>query len=103
MDPFGLDSGCRGAATNSSTSRRERAALLDHVRRGQLGIVEVLERADTDPIVAKTDVRRLVEAFLWHADTASIVAVLIRAGVEPGRRVRGLAGWQRSVLISALN
>ncbi len=83
-------------------SRQQRQELLDQVRLGQVSIEAVLTRADTDPIIARTEVRQLVEAFLWHADTGAITSVLIRAGITAGRRVRGLARWQRTVLISAL-
>lgn len=92
----------QAVSAKATASRRERRALLDQIRRGQLGIESVLIRADTDPIVAKTDARRLVEAFLWHADPTTITGVLTRAGIEPGRRVRGLATWQRTVLIEAI-
>src|SRR5437016_3269640 len=102
MDPLEVSTGLRAAPATPAATRREREALLDQVRFGRLGIETVLDLADTDPVVAKTDVGRLVEAFLWHAETAATVAVLIRAGITPGRRVRGLAGWQRAVLIREL-
>src|SRR5207244_62586 len=86
------------APTKGAATRRARRALLDKVRAGQLGIATVLARADPDPVVAKTEVRRLVEAFLWHAEPARTVTVLTQAGIGAGR-VAGLAGWQRAVLI----
>lgn len=90
------------ASGSGVRTRGERGALLDQIRRRQLSIEAVFDRARTDLVVAKTDARQLVEAFLWHADTTVVVGVLTRAGIIAGRRIGGLAGWQRAVLIDAL-
>jgi hypothetical protein len=57
----------------------------------------VLDRAGTDPVVAKTKVEQLVKAFLWNAEVGEIVTVLIRAGIVPGRRVGAWPGGNISL------
>jgi hypothetical protein len=91
-----------GANHGLVVSRWQRCALLEEVGTGYLPMAAVLARAVTDPVVAKTEVRLLVRAFPGGG-MAEVERVLTRAGITKGRRAGGLAGWQRTVLITALD
>lgn len=90
------------AGEKAVASRRARRELFEQINAGRVTIAAVLARAETDPVVARTEVRRLVEAFpgCGPGDRGQ---ALTRAGVTGGRRVGSLGPWQREALIRALS
>jgi len=89
------------ALEKAAAARKARRELLDNVKSGAATIPSVLQRAKTDPVVAKTKVSQLVQALPGYGP-AKVAGVLERAGIAEGRRVGGLGPKQHEALISEL-
>ncbi|WP_199551986.1 integration host factor, actinobacterial type [Streptomyces sp. N35] len=76
--------------------RKERGNLLAGLKSGRLSLGEVLERGDA--VVAKTPVRRLLEALpgIGEVRARQLMADL---GINERRRVQGLGARQRQRLL----
>lgn len=88
-------------ATQASTVREARNELLGQVHAGQASIGAVLQRAASDPMVAKTKVSQLVQALPGYGPSKA-VGVLSTAGIAVGRRVEELEPSQYQALVDAL-
>jgi hypothetical protein len=91
----------QAALAKAAPARAARRRLREQVARGELSIAAVLDRARTDPVVAKTRVVDLLTALPGY-DSVTVAALLCDARIHPTRRVGGLGRRQRPALLDAL-
>jgi hypothetical protein len=91
----------RAALAKAAPARAARRRLREQVARGELSIAAVLDRARTDPVVAKTRVVDLLTALPGYG-SVTVAALLCDARIHPARRVGGLGRRQRLALLEAL-
>jgi hypothetical protein len=91
----------RAALAQAALARAARSRLREQITRGELGIAAVLDRARTDPVVAKTRVVDLLRALPGYGPIA-VAALLGDTGIHPTRRAGGLGRRQRQALLDAL-
>ncbi|HEY2207050.1 MAG TPA: integration host factor, actinobacterial type [Pseudonocardia sp.] len=89
-------------AEQAVTVRQVRSGLIDHVKAGDASIEVILERAATDPVVAKTKISQLVQALPGYGPSKA-AAVLTDAGIAMHSRVEQLEPRERTALITALD
>ncbi len=87
----------RAALAKAVHARRVRAELCASLKRGQLSLAEVLDRADRDDEVAGIRVLTLIEGLPRFGRTRALDA-MERLRIAPTRRLRGLGGRQRAAL-----
>lgn len=85
----------------AALARAARSRLREQITRGELGIAAVLDRAGTDPIVARTRVADLLRALPGYGPV-TVTALLSNTGIHPARRVGGLGRRQRRALLGAI-
>jgi Family of unknown function (DUF6292) len=91
----------QAALAKAAPARAARRRLREQVARGELSIAAVLDRARTDPVVAKTRVVDLLTALPGYG-SVTVAALLCDARIHPTRRVGGLGRRQRLALLDAL-
>lgn len=91
----------QAALAKAAPVRAARRRLREQVARGELSIAAVLDRARTDPVVAKTRVVDLLTALPGYG-SVTVAALLCDARIHPTRRVGGLGRRQRPALLDAL-
>ncbi|GAA1213513.1 integration host factor, actinobacterial type [Streptomyces rhizosphaericus] len=84
------------ALQKAAAVRKERAKMLSELKNGTASIKEVLERSD--PIAAKTSVRRLLES-LPRVGKVRASQLMQDFGIPEGRRIQGLGPRQRARLM----
>jgi hypothetical protein len=70
----------------AAAARRARKQLCDAIARGELSIPEVLDRATTDSVVARTRVTQLLKSLPGDGE-AKVTALMEHTGIAPSRRV----------------
>jgi hypothetical protein len=85
----------------AAAARRARKQLCDAIARGELSIPEVLDRATTDYVVARTRVTQLLKGLPGDGET-KVTALIKHTGIAPSRRVGGLGQRQCRALCDAL-
>lgn len=91
----------QAALAKAALARAARQQLREQITRGELGIAAVLDRAQTDPVVARTrviDLLRAMPGYGW----VTITTLLCDTRIHPARRVAGLGHRQRQALLDAL-
>lgn len=91
----------QAALAQAALVRTARKQLREQITRGELGIAAVLDRARTDPTVAKTRVADLLRALPGYGPV-TVTALLSNTSIHPARRVGGLGRRQRRALLDAL-
>jgi hypothetical protein len=91
----------QAALAKAAPARAARRRLREQVAHGELAIAAVLDRARTDPVVAKTRVADLLTALPGYGPV-TVAALLCDARIHPARRVGGLGRRQRLALLDAL-
>jgi Family of unknown function (DUF6292) len=91
----------QAALAKAAFARAARRQLREQIARGELSIAAVLDRARTDPVVAKTRVTDLLRALPGYSPV-TVIALLCDARIHPTRRVGGLGRRQRQALLDAL-
>lgn len=86
----------RRAATQA---RRRRAEVKQALRTGDLGLAEVLERAEQDDVVAHTKVVDVLKS-LPRVGAVRAGKVMDRLDIAANRRLRGLGKHQTAALIA---
>ena len=85
----------------AAAARTARKALCDAIARGELTIPEVLDRAKTDSMVAKTRVTQLLKSLPGYGEV-KVTALMEQTGIAASRRAGGLGERQRQALRDAL-
>jgi transposase len=85
------------AQAKSVASRKERADLKAALKSGGLTLPEVIRRAGTSDVIAKTKVSALLES-MPGVGKVRAAQIMGRLGIAEGRRVSGLGPNQRAAL-----
>ncbi|PZS40879.1 MAG: integration host factor [Pseudonocardiales bacterium] len=89
------------ALRKAAAARTARKQLCAAIARGELTIPEVLDRATTDSMVAKTRVTQLLKSVPGYGEV-KVTALMEQTGIAPSRRAGGLGERQRRALCDAL-
>ncbi|MFV0534093.1 MAG: integration host factor, actinobacterial type [Cumulibacter sp.] len=88
----------RAAALQAAVdARRRRAEFKESLRRGELTLADVLERAKTDEVVSRTPIVTVLES-MPGIGKVKAGRIMERVGISESRRVRGLGAKQRVAL-----
>lgn len=96
------DEARRQALEKAAEARKVRAELKQQLKAGDIGLADVLRRAEDDEIVAKTKVSAVLES-LPRVGKVRARRLMERLDISPSRRVRGLGANQREKLLAALD
>jgi hypothetical protein len=103
MPPPELDDETRRQALEKAAeARKVRAELKQRLKAGDIELADVLRRAESDEIVAKTKVSAILES-LPRVGKVRARKLMERLDISPSRRVRGLGANQREKLLAALD
>ena len=94
------DDARRAALAKAVDARRVRAELKHALKAGELGLADVLARAESDEVVAMTKVLTILEALPGVGKVKSR-RTMASIGISESRRVQGLGAKQRSALLTA--
>lgn len=89
----------RAALSQAAAARKKRAELKDRVRAGEVGLAEVLAKADADDTIGKTRVTEMLEAFP-RVGKVTARTIMRKIDISPSRRLRGLGVRQREKLLA---
>ncbi len=92
----------RAALEKAATARRERAAVKERLRSGELTLAGVLELAEHDEVVGGIKVKAVLTSLPGLGKVKSH-RLMERLGIAENRRLRGLGAKQREALRSALS
>lgn len=88
----------RAALAKAAEARRVRAEMKELLKTGSLTFSEVLDRAESDDIVAGTKVAAVVVS-LPGVGKVKGKRLMEELGIAPNRRLRGLGSRQREALL----
>lgn len=88
----------RDALAKAAEARRQRAEMKELLSTGSLTLSEVFERAETDEIVAGTKIAAVLVS-LPGMGKVKTKRLMEEHGIADNRRIRGLGGRQRQVLL----
>lgn len=88
----------RAALAKAAEARRVRAEVKELLKTGSLTFPEVLERAESDDIIAGTKVAAVVVS-LPGVGKVKGKRLMEELGIAPNRRLRGLGTRQRQALL----
>ena len=88
----------RAALAKAAEARRVRAEIKELLKTGSLRFSEVLERADSDDIIAGTKVAAIVVSIPGVGKVKG-KRIMEEVGIAPNRRLRGLGSRQRTALL----
>ena len=97
-----VDDYARAAAAlaKAAEARRVRANLKQALKAGELGLADVLVRAESDDVVAMTKILTILEALPGVGKVKSR-RTMASIGISESRRVQGLGAKQRRALLTA--
>ncbi|MCW2525146.1 MAG: putative integration host factor MihF [Pseudonocardiales bacterium] len=91
----------RAASAKAVAARQARARISVAVKRGDVAVASVLERAETDEALAGMRVLALLESLPRYGPTRAARALeLLR--IAPSRRLRGIGATQRAALLALI-
>lgn len=88
----------RAALAKAAEARRVRAEIKELLKTGSLTLSEVLERAETDDIVAGTKIAAILVS-MPGLGKVKAKRLMEEYGISEKRRIRGLGSRQRQVLL----
>lgn len=94
------DEARQAALAKAGEARRVRAELKTQLKDGEVRFAQVLERAGTDDLVAKTKILTILES-LPGVGKVKARRTMEAIGIAEGRRIQGLGGKQRRELLEA--
>lgn len=99
MPPKLTDEQRRAALAKAAEARRVRAEIKEFLKTGSLTFPEVLERAETDDLIAGTKVSAIVVS-LPGVGKVKGKRLMEELDIASNRRLRGLGTRQRAALLS---
>ena len=93
------DQARREALAKAAEARKVRAELKQQLKDGEIGLADVLVRADADEVVGKTRVSAVLEA-MPKVGKVRARKLMERLDISPSRRLRGLGANQRHRLLT---
>ena len=94
------DEARREALHKAAEARKIRAELKTQLKAGEIGLAEVLDRAESEDVVARTRVVAVLES-MPRVGKVKARRLMERLDISPSRRVRGLGDKQRDRLLDA--
>jgi hypothetical protein len=94
------DADRKAALEKAAIARAQRAALRSDIKAGKLTFADVMKKSE-DPIVARMKVSALLEA-LPGFGKAKAARVMDELQISESRRIQGLGGRQREMLMERL-
>lgn len=88
----------QAALAKAAEARRTRAEIKQLLKTGTLTLAEVLERAETDDVVAGTKVASLLVS-MPGMGKISTKRLMEEYGIAENRRIRGLGSRQQALLL----
>jgi len=88
----------RAALAMAAEARRVRAEIKELLKMGTLSLSELLDRSDSDKILAKMKVLSVLEA-LPKLGKVKARRTMDEVGISESRRLRGLGSQQRAELV----
>ena len=89
----------RAALAMAAAARRVRAEIKELLKMGTLSLSELLDRSDSDKILAKMKVLSVLEA-LPKLGKVKARRTMDEVGISESRRLRGLGSQQRAELVA---
>ena len=89
----------RAALAMAAEARRVRAEIKELLKMGTLSLSELLDRSDSDKILAKMKVLSVLEA-LPKLGKVKARRTMDEVGISESRRLRGLGSQQRADLVA---
>ncbi|MCS5677186.1 MAG: integration host factor, actinobacterial type [Actinomycetota bacterium] len=89
----------RAALAMAAEARRVRAEIKELLKMGTLSLSELLDRSDSDKILAKMKVLSVLEA-LPKLGKVKARRTMDEVGISESRRLRGLGSQQRAELVA---
>ena len=89
----------RAALAKAAEARRVRAEIKELLKMGTLSLSELLDRSDSDKILAKMKVLSVLEA-LPKLGKVKARRTMDEVGISESRRLRGLGSQQRAELVA---
>jgi hypothetical protein len=93
------DDARRQALQRAAEARKIRAEMKQQLKAGEIGLREVLSRADGDQTVGRTKVSAVLEA-VPRVGKVRARKIMEQLDISPSRRVRGLGARQRERLLA---
>lgn len=93
------DEARREALAKAAQARKARAELKQRLKAGEVGLADVLDRAQQDETVGRTKVADVLEA-LPKVGKVRARKIMERLDISPSRRLRGLGANQRERLLA---
>lgn len=87
----------RAALVKAAEARAQRKAFLEDIRDGKLTFAAALQRADADPVLARTKVETVLKAVPRVGD-ATVAKWMTAVGIDSKRKLSGLGEKQRRSL-----
>ncbi len=88
------------ALAKAAEARRVRAEVKAQLKDGTISFAEVLTRAESEPLVAKTKVLTILES-LPGVGKVKARRTMERIGIAESRRIQGLGENQRHALLAS--
>lgn len=92
------DESRRRALEKAAEARRARAELKQQLKTGEIGLADVLRRADEDEVIGKTKVSAVLES-LPKIGKVRARKMMEDLDISQSRRLRGLGANQRDRLL----
>ena len=93
------DEARRDALQKAAEARKIRAEMKQQLKAGEIGLGEVLRRAEADDTIGRTKVAAVLEA-IPKVGKVRARKIMERLDISPSRRLRGLGANQRQRLLS---
>lgn len=93
------DDARRDALNKAAEARKLRAEMKQRLKAGEIGLREVLARADDNEVVARTRVSEVLEA-MPRVGRVRARRLMERLDISSSRRLRGLGANQRERLLA---
>lgn len=90
----------QAALEKAAEARRVRAELKTQLKEGEIVFADVLDRAESEELVAKTKILTILEA-LPGVGKVKARRTMESIGIAESRRIRGLGDKQRRELLEA--
>ncbi len=90
----------QAALAKAAEARRARAEIKERLKMGSITLAELLDRADTDDMVAGIKVLAVLES-LPGVGKVKARRTMDEVGIADTRRLRGLGEQQRKALLAA--
>ncbi|WP_322755818.1 integration host factor, actinobacterial type [Frankia sp. Cas3] len=86
------------ALEKAALARKQRAELKERLKKAEVSLASVLERADTDEVIGKMKVAAVLES-LPGVGRVRATKIMERLAISDSRRLRGLGVKQRAALV----